>query len=183
MLAYSSIDQAGMMITALGIGGKLAAFALLLHMTFHTVGKALFFLSSGNIYQCFKTDLFQKIKGGVLRVLPLSGAAFCLGTMAVVGMPPFSLFQSEFLMVRAAFGTGHFLVGALFVLFGLGVFTGMTLHVSRMLLCPPEQDPRGWFPWRDAPLVILASILIGIGFLLHATLLELVRRAAQVVSG
>ena len=66
MLAYSTIDQAGMMVTALGIGGKLAAFALMLHMTFHTVAKSLLFLSAGNIYQCFKTDLFQKIKGGVL---------------------------------------------------------------------------------------------------------------------
>ena len=45
MLAYSTIDQAGMMITALGIGGKLAAFALMLHMTFHTVAKSLLFLS------------------------------------------------------------------------------------------------------------------------------------------
>ena len=71
MLAYSTIDQAGMMITALGIGGKLAAFALMLHMTFHTAAKSLLFLSSGNIYQYFKSDLFQKIRGGVLRVLPL----------------------------------------------------------------------------------------------------------------
>src|SRR5260370_12827737 len=141
MLAYSTIDQAGMMITALGIGGKLAAFALMLPITFHTVAKSLLFLSSGNIYQCFKTDLFQKIKGGVLRVLPLSGAAFCLGTMAVVGMPPFSLFQSEFLMVRAAFGTGNFLVVALSVLFGLCVFTGITLHATRMLLSPPLPAP------------------------------------------
>ncbi|HEX7598388.1 MAG TPA: proton-conducting transporter membrane subunit, partial [Polyangia bacterium] len=84
MLAYSTIDQAGMMVTALGIGGSRAAFALVLHMTFHTVTKSLLFLSAGNIYQCFKTDLFQKLKGGVLRVLPLTGAAFCLGTMAVV---------------------------------------------------------------------------------------------------
>ena len=112
LLAYSTIDQAGMMVTALGIGGKLASYALMLHMTFHTVAKSLLFLSSGNIYQYFKSDLFLKIKGGVLRVLPLSGTAFCLGTMAIVGMPPFGLFQSEFLMVRAAFGTGHFLVGS-----------------------------------------------------------------------
>jgi hydrogenase-4 component F len=183
MLAYSTIDQAGMMITALGIGGRLAAFALMLHMTFHTVAKSLLFLSSGNIYQCFKSDLFQKIRGGVLRVLPLSGTAFCLGTMAVAGMPPFSLFQSEFLMLRAAFGTGHFLVGALFVLFGVGVFTGITLHVSGMLLGPAELDPRGWFPWRDTPLVVLAVLLVVIGFWLPANLLELVRRAAHVVSG
>jgi hydrogenase-4 component F len=183
MLAYSTIDQAGMMVTALGIGGKLAAFALMLHMTFHTVAKTLLFLSAGNIYQCFKTDLFQKLKGGVLRVLPLTGAAFCLGTMAVVGMPPFSLFQSEFLIIRAAFGTEHFLVGALFILFGLGVFTGVTLHVTGMLLGPTLQPRADLYPWRDTPIVILAVILIAIGFWLPAPLLELVQRAALVVSG
>ena len=183
LLAYSTIDQAGMMITALGIGGKLASYALMLHMTFHTVAKSLLFLSSGNIYQYFKSDLFLKIRGGVLRVLPLSGAAFCLGTMAIAGMPPFGLFQSEFLMVSAAFGTGHFLVGALFVLFGLGVFTGVTLHVTGMLLGEAEQDRAAWFPWRDTPIVILAVLLIVVGFWLPAPLLELVQRAAAVVSG
>jgi hydrogenase-4 component F len=183
MLAYSTIDQAGMMVTALGIGGKLAAFALMLHMTFHTVAKSLLFLSAGNIYQCFKTDLFQKLKGGVLRVLPLTGAAFCLGTMAIVGLPPFSLFQSEFLMIRAAFGTAHFLVGTLFILFGLGVFTGVTLHVSGMLLGPAEEPRAAWHAWRDTPIVVLAGLLIVIGFWLPPPLLELVRRAALVVSG
>jgi hydrogenase-4 component F len=183
MLAYSTIDQAGMMVTALGIGGKLAAFALMLHMTFHTVAKSLLFLSAGNVYQCFKTDLFQKIKGGVLRVLPLTGAALCLGTMAVAGTPPFSLFQSEFLMIRAAFGTAHFLVGALFILFGLGVFTGVTLHVSGMLLGPSEEPRGSWQPWRHSPIAVLGVLLMVIGFWLPAPLLELVRRAAAVVSG
>jgi len=183
MLAYSTIDQAGMMITALGLGGKLAAFALMLHMTFHTVAKSLLFLSAGNIYQCFKTDLFQKLKGGVLRVLPLTGATFCLGTMAVVGMPPFGLFQSEFLMIRTAFGTEHFLAGAFFILFGLGVFTGVTLHVSGMLLGTSEEPRAAWHPWRDTPIVILAVLLIVTGFWLPAPLLELIRRASLVVSG
>ena len=183
MLAYSTIDQAGIMITALGIGGKLAARALMLHMTFHTVTKSLLFLCAGNINQCFKTDLFQKIKGGVLHVLPLTGAAFCLGTMAIVGMPPFSLFQSEFLMIGAAFATGHFLVGALFILFGLGVFTGVTLHVNGMLLGTTDQAPAAWHPWRDTPIVMLAVLLIVIGFWLPGALLELIRRAALVVSG
>ncbi|MEO8596714.1 MAG: hydrogenase 4 subunit F [Candidatus Solibacter sp.] len=183
MLAYSTIDQAGMMATALGIGGKPAAFALMLHMTYHTVAKSLLFLSSGNILQCFKTDLFQKLKGGVLGVLPLTGAAFCLGTMAVVGMPPFGLFQSEFLMIRAAFGNEHFLVGVLFILFGLGVFTGVTLHVSGMLLGGSEESPPGWYPWRDTPILILAVLLIVIGFWLPGSLFELIRRAALVVSG
>jgi len=183
MLAYSTIDQAGVMITALGIGGKLAAFALMLHMTYHTVAKALLFLSAGNIYQHFHSDLFQKLKGGVLRVLPLTGAAFCLGIMAIVGLPPFGLFQSEFLVIGAAFATGNYLVGALFLLFGLGVFTGVALHVSGMLLGAPEEPPAAWQSWRHTPIVSLALVLIIVSFWLPAPLLELVRRAATVVSG
>ncbi len=183
LLAYSTIDQAGMMVTALGLGGQPATFALMLHMTFHTVAKSLLFLSAGNIYQCFKTDLFVKLKGGVLRVLPLTGAAFCLGMMAVVGLPPFSLFQSEFLIVRAAFGTSNFLAGGLFVLFGLGVFTGVTLHVTKMLLGDSDEPRAAWHPWNDLPIVALAALLITSGFWLPAPLLELLRRAAQLVSG
>jgi hypothetical protein len=74
-------------------------------------------------------------------------------------------------------------VGALFVLFGLGVFTGVTLHVSGMLLGEAEQDRAAWFPWRDTPIVVLAVLLIVIGFWLPGSLLELVQRAAVVVSG
>jgi hydrogenase-4 component F len=103
--------------------------------------------------------------------------------MAVVGVPPFGLFQSEFLMIRAAFGTEHFLVGALFILFGLGVFTGVTLNVSGMLLGTSEEPRGAWHAWRDTPIVILAILLIVIGFWLPAPLLELIRRAALVVSG
>jgi hydrogenase-4 component F len=183
LLAYSTIDQAGIMITALGIGGKLATLALMLHMTFHTVAKSLLFLCAGNIYQRFKTDLFQKLKGGVIRVLPVTGAAFCIGTLAIVGMPPFSLFQSEFLMASAAFGTGHGLTGVLFILFGTGVFTGVALHVNRLVLGPSEEARTAWYPWRDTSILVLAVILVVIGFWLPRPLLELIRRAAYVASG
>ena len=63
LLAYSTIDQAGIMITALGIGGKLAALALMLHMTFHTVAKSLLFLCAGNIYQRFQHRSLRQDQG------------------------------------------------------------------------------------------------------------------------
>ena len=72
----------------------------MLHMTFHTVAKSLLFLCAGNVYQHYKTDLFHKIKGGVIRAMPVTGAVFLMATLAIVGMPPFSLFQSEFLIVQ-----------------------------------------------------------------------------------
>jgi len=92
LLAYSSIDQAGIMAIALGIGSKAAALALMLHMTYHTVVKSLLFFCAGAVCQQYKTDLFDKVKGGVMRVIPVAGVAFLLATFAVIGMPPFSLF-------------------------------------------------------------------------------------------
>jgi hydrogenase-4 component F len=183
LLAYHTIEHAGIMLTALGVGGALGTLALMLHMTFHTVAKSALFLCVGNIYQRFKTDLFQKIKGGVLRVMPLAGAAFCIATLAIVGTPPFSLFQSEFLIVRAAFGSGYFLTGALFLLFGAAVFGGVALHVNGLVLGSTDEAPAGWYPWRDTAILVLVAVLIVIGFWLPAPLLTLVRRAAQVVSG
>jgi hydrogenase-4 component F len=182
LLAYSTIDQAGIMVTALGIGGKVAALGLMLHMLFHTVAKSLLFLCAGNIYQCFKTDLFQKIRGGVLRVMPLSGTAFFIAMLAIVGMPPFGLFQSEFLIVGASFAAGYFVPGILFILFGTGVFAGVALHANGLVLGPAGEIRTNWYPWRDSSLIVLVLVLIVIGFWLPRPLLELIRGAARVVS-
>ena len=114
----------------------------MLHMTYHTVAKSLLFLCAGNVYQHFKTDLFDKVKGGVIRVMPVTGVVFLMAMLAIIGMPPFSLFQSEFLIVRAAFDAGHYLPTALFVLFGTGIFAGALLHVGGLVLGPAGERPR-----------------------------------------
>jgi hydrogenase-4 component F len=184
LLAYHTIDHSGIMVTALGLGGALGSLGLTLHMTFHTIAKSLLFLCAGNVHQHFRTDLFSEIKGSVIRAMPLTGVVFLMAMLAIIGMPPFSLFQSEFLIVRAAFDGGHVLTGVLFVLFGTGVFAGALLHVSGMIL-----GPRGDIavatrrPWRDGSLLALAAVLVVIGFWVPAPLLELIRGAAQVVSG
>ena len=156
LLAYCTIDHAGIMVIALGIGGKPAALALMLHMTYHTVAKPLLFLSAGNVYQHFKTDLFAKIKGGVIRVMPVTGAVFFMAILAIIGMPPFSLFQSEFLVVQASFGAGRHVSAALFILFGTGMFTGLLLHAGTLVLGaggraagrpPPLVRSRRWWRW------------------------------------
>jgi len=184
LLAYSTIDHGGIMVTALGIGGALGTFGLMLHMSFHTLAKPLIFFCAGNVRQHFKTDLFAEIKIGVLRVIPVTGAIFFIAMLAIVGMPPLSLFQSEFIVVRAALDGGHLLAGALFVLFSTGVFAGVLLHVARMILGSGDGKPVGESrPWRDGSMLALALVLVVIGFWIPAPLLELTHRAAQVVSG
>jgi hydrogenase-4 component F len=105
--------------------------------------------------------------------MPLTGIVFLMAMLAIIGMPPFSLFQSEFLIMRAAFDGGHLLTGVLFVLFGTGVFAGALLHVGGMILGPRGDTPVApRRPWRDGSLLTLP-----------APLLELIRGAARVVSG
>jgi hydrogenase-4 component F len=184
LLAYHTIDHAGIMTTALGLGGALGSLGLMLHMTFHTIAKSLLFLCAGNVYQHFGTDLFAKMKGSVIRAMPLTGVVFLMAMLAIIGMPPFSLFQSEFLIVRAAFDGGHLLTGVLFVVFGTGVFAGALLHVGGMILGPGGDTPvASRRPWRNGSLLALVSALVVIAFWVPAPLFQLISSAARVVSG
>jgi hydrogenase-4 component F len=184
LLAYHTIDHAGIMVTALGLGGPLGSLGLMLHMTFHTIAKSLLFLCAGNVHQHFRTDLFSEIKGSVIRAMPLTGVVFLMAMLAIIGMPPFSLFQSEFLIVRAAFVGGHLLTGVLFVLFGTGVFAGALLHVGGMILGPAGDPPvAARRPWRDGSLLALAAVLVVIAVWVPAPLFQLISNAARVVSG
>src|SRR5258708_28813975 len=60
LLAYSSIDHAGIMAAALGFGGKLGALGALLHMVFHAVAKPLMFFGVGNVQQHTGSPYFRK---------------------------------------------------------------------------------------------------------------------------
>jgi hydrogenase-4 component F len=184
LLAYHTIDHSGIMVTALGLGGPLGMLGLMLHMTYHTIAKSLLFLCAGNVQQHFRTDLFGEIKGGVMRVMPLTGVVFLMAMLAIVGMPPFSLFQSEFLIVRAAFDGGHALTGVLFILFGTGIFAGALVHVGGMVLGPHGNTAAvERRPWRNGSILALAAALVVIAFWVPAPLFQLISGAAQVVRG
>src|ERR1022692_4387831 len=149
LLAYSSIDHCGIMVLALGFGGPLGILGMFLHMTFHAITKPLIFFCTGNIQQHLKTDLFRKTKGGLIHSMPWSGAALLVGTLAVTGSPPFSLFQSEFTILRAAFGRGYLLPAILFVSFLVAIFSGFLVHIANLVLGPdPGFPPAETCQWK-----------------------------------
>jgi hydrogenase-4 component F len=101
MFAYSSIEHMGLMTFAFGMGGPVANFAGLLHMTVHSLVKSAIFFAVGHAAQKAGTQVMEDIRG-LLRVSPTVGWGLMLGTLAILGMPPFGVFASEFLILTHA---------------------------------------------------------------------------------
>jgi hydrogenase-4 component F len=191
ILAYSSIDHGGIMILGLGFGGAFGALGMLLHMTFHSVTKPLLFFCVGNVQQRLRTDLFQQAKGGLIHSMPVTGSVLLMAMLAVTGAPPFSMFQSEFTILRAGFNGGHLAPAALCVGFLVAIFTGFLMHFSTLVLGPSQAGPESASgtaakepcPWKRSSLIGLASIVVILGFWLPRPLFELIRNAARIASG
>jgi hydrogenase-4 component F len=184
LLAYSSIDHSGIMVLALGFGGPLGILGMLLHMTFHSVTKPLLFFCAGNVQQHLGTDLFRQAKGGLIHSMPLTGAAFLMVTLAVTGSPPFSLFQSEFTVLRAGFSGGYFVLALFFIAFLVLIFSGFLVHIANMVLGEDPGLPRDEMcRWKKYSVVGLAVVIIIMGFWIPAPLFGLIQKAVRIVVG
>ena len=101
MFAYSSIEHMGIVTFAFGMGGPVASFAGLLHMTVHSLTKSAIFFAVGHATQKSGTQLMEHIRG-LIKLSPTCGWGLMLGTLAILGMPPFGVFASEFLILTTA---------------------------------------------------------------------------------
>jgi hydrogenase-4 component F len=138
MLAYSSVEHMGILALGIGIGG-IALWGALLHVMMNAMTKGVLFLSAGNIHRAFKDKSTDSVQGA-FRLLPLSATLFLVGFLAITGSPPFGPFVSEFTILNGAFLSGHFIGGALFLLFLLVVFIGMGITVLKVVQGRPPED-------------------------------------------
>lgn len=182
LLAYSSIDHAGIMVAGLGFGGKLGALGAALHLLFHAVAKPLLFFCAGEVQQQFQTVYLRKVRG-VLRVSLPAGGLFLLGTLAVTGTPPFSLFQSEFLILSAGLGGQRFLPSVLLTAGVVTIFAGFLRHMTRMNLGTPTEAiaPAAMCPWKTGAMLVVAGIVLVLAVWLPAPVFELARQSAHII--
>jgi hydrogenase-4 component F len=121
LFAYSSIEHMGIIAFAFGMGGPLANFAGLLHMTMHSLTKSAIFFAVGHIAQVKGTQKIADIRG-LTETHPALGWGLVLGVIAIAGMPPLGIFMSEFLVVSSTFAREPLLalplVAGLLVAFG-----------------------------------------------------------------
>jgi hydrogenase-4 component F len=121
MFAYSSIEHMGIITFAFGMGGPLANFAGLLHMTMHSLTKSAIFYAVGHIAQVKGTQKIADM-GGLTVSNPVLGWGLVLGVVAIAGLPPLGIFMSEFLIVSSTFARAPLLAVPLVIglLVGLG---------------------------------------------------------------
>jgi hydrogenase-4 component F len=172
MLAYSSVEHMGIVALAMGFGGFAGIYGALLHIINHAVAKPLMFFASGTISHRYETKAMSEVRG-VIRVMPVTGALFLVGGLAIVGMPSFNIFASEFLILSAGFGAGQFLASALVIAFLVVIFTGFMKHTVRMVFGTPKEPGkrmpedaamRGTGKLAVVPMLVLAALVVMLGF-------------------
>jgi hydrogenase-4 component F len=185
MLAYSSVEHMGILVLGVGIGGA-AVYGALLHMVNNALTKGVMFLSAGNIHRAYGSKYTDHVRGAIRRV-PVSGALFLAGFLAVTGSPPFGPFVSEFTIVNAAFADGQFVVGGLLLLLLGIVFIGMGATVLGVVQGEPP-DPADHPVYQDrlatvGPVLLFMALVLGLGLYIPSSLESLLREAAALVEG
>ncbi len=136
LFAYSSIEHMGIIAFAFGMGGPLANFAGLLHMTMHSLTKSAIFFAVGHIAQVKGTQKIADIRG-LTESHPVLGWGLVLGVVAIAGMPPLGIFMSEFLVVSSTFAR-HPLLAIPLVIGLLVAFGALLLRLSGLAFGEPR---------------------------------------------
>lgn len=159
LFSYSSIEHMGLATFAFGLGGPIATFAGLLHMTVHSLVKSAIFFVAGHAAQKAGTQAIDGIRG-LLKVSPTVGWGMMLGTLAILGMPPFGVFASEFLILTTAMSKLPW--SAPLLLLGLAVaFAAGFTRVQGMVFGDTTAKPL-----EHSPALLPVFIHLGLGLML-----------------
>ena len=157
MLAYSSMENMGLVAVAAAAGTTLAVAALLLHVLAHGIAKALVFLAAGQLQAAHDSTAIGDLTA-VLARSRLIGIAFAVGLAVLLGLPPFAMFASELSIARALAGAHlGWVLGAVLLLMVIA-FAALVRNGSRMLLGPPDASS----PAIAIPGSVAAALLTGI---------------------
>jgi hydrogenase-4 component F len=178
LFAYSSIEHMGLMTFAFGMGGPLATFAGLLHMTVHSLTKSAIFFAVGHAAQKSGTQIMQDIRG-LIESNPTIGWGLLLGSFAILGMPPFGVFASEFMLLTAAMHQQPWATPLLLI--SLGVAFASIFGKVQPMVFGRSALPR--LPHRPTliPVFVHLALVLLLGLYIPPFLAEWYRQAVQLI--
>jgi hydrogenase-4 component F len=180
LFSYSSIEHMGLMTFAFGLGGALATFGALLHMTVHSLTKSAIFVTVGHASQIAGTQRIERIRG-LIHTQPTVGWGLLVGSIAIAGFPPFGVFVSEFLLLSATMKQWPWLCVALLAGFAVA-FAGLFRHLHPMVFghAPEGQRPIAVNP---APVALQLALVLWLGLAIPGFLARWFDQATRLISG
>jgi len=178
MFAYSSVEHMGIMTFAFGMGGPVAAFAGLLHMTVHSLTKSAIFFTVGHASQKTGTQNMADIRG-LIRSNPTIGWGLTIGTFAILGMPPFGVFTSEFMVLTTAMHEHSW--STPFLLVALGVAFAAIFGKVQPMVFGETTARRLPHPPALIPVFLHLAIVLMLGLYIPPYLVDWYRQAAKLI--
>ena len=169
LFAYSSIEHMGIIAFAFGMGGPLANFAGLLHMTMHSLTKSAIFFAVGHVAQVKGTQRIGDM-GGLTESHPVLGWGLILGVVAIAGLPPLGIFTSEFLVVTSTFARAPLL--AVILVFGILVaLAALFLRLNSIAFGEPR-GPTGKAQASYVPMFAHLALVLAAGIYMPPALVN-----------
>lgn len=178
MFAYSSIEHMGLMTFAFGMGGPVATFAGMLHMTVHSLTKSAIFFAVGHAAQKTGTQLMEDIRG-LIKTNPTIGWGLAIGTLAILGMPPFGVFASEFMILTTAMHTYPWTTP--FLLAALGVAFAAIFGRVQTMVFGETTGQRLPHPPALVPVFVHLALVLLLGLYIPPYLADWYRQAAALI--
>jgi hydrogenase-4 component F len=139
MLAFSTVEHMGIVLTAVGLGAAAAGYGAMQQIVSHAVTKSFCFLAAGAVLLSVETRQIASVRG-LIRRSPFAGAALVLGGLAITGAPPLAVFLSEFSILKAGLMQRHYFATGLLAVFIVIAFFGIMLQVNRMVFGDEENE-------------------------------------------
>jgi hydrogenase-4 component F len=167
LMAYSSVEHMGVIALGFGFGGILGVAGALYHMLNHSLNKSLMFFGAGNVMRTFGTKDIHHIRN-VWTYFPVQGSLWLAGAAAITGAPPFGLFLSELVILRAGLNQHFEWAVAIMLVLLVIIFIGFLNHFRAMYFQgSPEREHKRLPPlsaWCIAPMWFALAPLLLFGF-------------------
>jgi len=193
----------GLAMVGFGVGGPIGTFGGLFHLLNHALAKSLAFFAAGNVHRRFATREIGEVRG-LAKVQPVTAVAILIAGLALVGMPPFSMFVSEVLVVSAlatqsfasdTLHVGRFLtiivadevrslsIVTVFLLFAVALFGGFTYRIAAMVWGTPHESVKRGEGWDigHVPLILTSLAVVGLGMTLPDPIRTLLDQAVSIL--
>lgn len=179
LLAYSSIENAGIIALGFGFGG-LGVIAAILHLVYHSLVKSALFFLSGNFLLKYHSAKINNVRGAINRA-PITCVLFLIGFFVISGAPPFGMFFTKFLTFSAGITT-HPAVTIIAIFLTALVFIGFFKHATAMVFGGKpfeETEQEKESVWLIIPPLALLMVVLYLSFYQPSFLQVLIKTAAS----